>query len=176
MDGRVLAVQCPALVDLLPLLSAPPVYLLLGTLTDRAEDLPWLYGLLLGYRSPLTDELLESVADALVLSWCGVERWFATRLWEEALTMWPSLDGRMLSRGVDIAALAPARATRLVWVWLQEHHAQDKDKGDGWRRRLQTAPVPFSVRDRTRKPGPSTAAADANAFMSVYAATGGRVR
>lgn len=162
-----LQVQCPPVMDLVPLLSAPTIYLVLGTLTTP-EDRAWLYRLTVRHGSPVTDALLAEVADALVFTWCGVPRWFAQRLWEEVLGRWVGFDGELAGRGVDVADLPAARATRLVWATLARWHGHDKDKGESWRRRIEA--VPRSAVLTT--PAQADTAADAAPFMALLAAHG----
>ncbi len=157
------------------MLSAPTVYLLFGTLT-RTEDKAWLYRRLVPYGSPITDELLGEIADTLVFTWCGVPRWFARNLWSEVLGQWVGFEGQLTGRGVDVAALDPARATRLVWSTLTTWHSHDKDKGQSWRRRIEAEPLPMSARSRRATPSKQEASADADAFMTMFAAVGGRAR
>lgn len=165
-------VACPPVLDLVPMLSAPTVYLVLGTLTD-AEDRVWLYRQMVRYGSPVTDDLLAEVADALVFTWCGVPRWFARRAWEEVLGRWVGFDGELAARGVDVADLPAARATRLVWSTLARWHASDKDKGEGWRRRIESAPPPPRP---TLTAAPTADAEEGQTFMAMFAAVGGRAR
>lgn len=173
LDGRVLLVQCPPIWDLIPLLSVPTIYLLLGTITDRDARL-WLYQQVVAYNSRVTDDILNGAADELALSWCGLPRWFAARLWREALAEWPRFEGPLTGRGVDVTVLSPARATRLVWSTLIEWHSADKDHGEAWRRRIQAEPIPLLRRGR--RAVPADVAGDAAGFLSVYGAVGGRLQ
>lgn len=176
LDGRALLVQCPPVFDLVPLLKVPTIYLLLLTLEDEADQ-GWLYERVVAYDSGVTDELLARAADELVYSWCGVPRWFAARLWTEILEQWPRFEGPLIGRGVDVAALSPARATRLVWSTLSTWHGHDKDHGDGWRRTIQAEPVaPVRRGPGRRVPPPADAGADAAGWMDVFNMTGGRAR
>lgn len=157
------------------MLTAPTVYLVLGTL--RADDdKAWLYGQLLTYRSPVTDELLDKIADGLVFTWCGVPRWFAQRLWEEVLGNWAGFEGTLSSRGVDVGALPAARATRLVWSTLVNWHANDKDKGQAWKARIEVEPLPDPAVLRRTLKRPATDSGDGESFMAVFGAVGGRAR
>lgn len=193
LDGRVLEVQCPPVLDLVPLLLSPAVYVVLSTLTAPADqawvaerviprvaddDEPDDDGLLLP-RADIGDALLARIADALVWTWCGVPRWFAANLWEEAAGNWVNLDGHLLSRGVDLTALPALRATTLVWSTLRGWHAQDKDKGSSWRARIEAPPAPPRRVVRPPKSAPARESRDredADNFMSVFAAVGGRAR
>lgn len=155
------------------MLSAPTVYLIFGTLRNP-DDRLWLYRRIVRYGSPVTDELLDQVADALTLTWCGVPRWFAARLWEEALGQWAAFEGTLTGRGVDVSALPAARATRLVWATLSEQHSHDKDKGALWRTRIELEPVPAGVARRRARA--AELATEGESFMSMFAAVGGRAR
>lgn len=179
LNGRTLRVQCPPVFDLVPLLYVSPLYLLLSTLSAGADQL-WLLQQVMpkmrpGRRwpyAPVDDAMITTVADRLVFSWCGYERWLVLRLWDEALPNWVMLDGPLAGRGVDIAELPPTRATRLIWSQLREWHANDKDKGEGWRRQLETPPRPAPVR-RGAARAPAAAGDNAASFLSAFQAMGG---
>lgn len=167
-------VACPPVLELVPLLGAPPVYLLLSTLTDPLDRV-WIWRQIVHHRAPVGDELIDAIADALVFTWCGIERWFAARLWAEVIPRWPAFEGPLTGRGVDITAVDPARATRLVWSVLQSWHSGDKDHGDGWRHKMETPP-PVVLRAR---PAAAAAAAqdDGKSFMANFnRLQGGRAR
>ena len=181
LNGWVLEVECPPVLDLVPLLMSPTVYLVLSTLV-HPEDRQWVAERIIPYTDiddvpdddgvllplpDIDDELLGRIADALVWTWCGVPRWFAERIWEEAVANWVSLEGDLTRRGVDVSALPALRATRLVWSTLAQWHAQDKDKGNGWRARLEAPPPPPRPSSRRAKPSMSQDKADSDAFLSM---------
>lgn len=175
LNGRVLRVQCPPVLELVPLLYTPPLYLLLGTMTTSADQLWFLQQVMPAMRAghrypyaPVDDALITTAADRLVFSWCGYDRWLVTRLWEEALSNWVMIDGPAAGRGVDIAALPAARATRLIWSTLREWHANDKDKGEGWRRKLETPPVAPVRRGAARAAAAAAPGSNAASFLAAF--------
>lgn len=181
IDGRRMPVTCPPTLHLVSLLVAntsgdprgapEPVFLVMGTLA-RAADRAHVYRLILG--GDIDDALLADIADALAFSWTGMSRWFAVALWREALSVWSHIEGPLTGRGVDLAQVPPARATRYLWSTLSTMHASDKDKGEAWRRRITTEPAP-EIRRRVRTAAAvADRAADAEAFQAALNRFGGR--
>lgn len=162
LDGRVIHLTRPSVVDLVPLLLATsPVYLVLSTIRDP-EDMAWVYGRILDRNDRFGDPELDDIADALVKRIVGVERWTAEKLWREAHASWSVVDGDLLARGVDITEIDAARATSLLFNMLQKWRGDDKTKLEKWRRDLLTPPKRTMVK-------PATAESAASAWAQVQA-------
>ncbi|RDI32463.1 hypothetical protein DEU38_103196 [Rhodococcus sp. AG1013] len=131
IDGRVMEVTRPPLVELVNLVMAPtPTYLVLYTLT-RPEDRKYLVAQVFDRQSRIEIELLHDVADHLVLGWFGMPRWTVQEIWWRVLGSWAEIDGELAMRGVDLVSLEPARATHVAksllakWASSNEDHAQE---------------------------------------------------
>lgn len=108
------------------------------------DDVPALNELVAGiitHRVRETD--LNPIADALAYSWFGWKRWEARRLWEQALGMWPHIDGALITSGVDIETLPPDRATNAIFGirmrWWRE--GEDGEGLEKWINALTAEPM-----------------------------------
>ena len=132
--------KVPSLVRFVPMLLAKsPVFLVMGTLRD-AEDRRVVATAILDYHDPVDEVLLDTVADAIVKDWLGIDRWTAVRLWTQVYSMWGDVDGELLRAGVDLSELDIGRATSVVMRLLAEWNSGDKNKLEKWRRDLTATP------------------------------------
>ena len=132
--------KVPSLVRFVPMLLAKsPVFLVMGTLRD-AEDRRVVATAILDYHDPVDEVLLDTVADAIVKDWLGIDRWTAVRLWTQVYSMWGDVDGELLRAGVDLSELDISRATSVVMRLLAEWNSGDKNKLEKWRRDLTATP------------------------------------
>lgn len=136
-----LHLRVPTLVRFVPMLLAKsPVFLVMGTLRD-AEDRRVVATAILDWNDPVDEFLLDEVADAIVKSWLGVDRWTAVRLWTQVYSLWGDVDGELLRAGVDLSELDIGRATSVVMRLLSEWNSADKNKLEKWRRDLTAPPA-----------------------------------
>lgn len=170
LDGDVLIVERPPTATLVGLLLTHPVWLVLTTIVDE-EPRNRFYQELVRFDSRITDELVHDVADRLIESWFGMPRYRARLLWQEAASMWPQLDGELLGRNCDVAQLPAERATAVIYHRLSAMHANDKDKGERWRKALNETPL-AAVRKQAAEP----VSKDGEGFMAMLAMSGGRGR
>lgn len=95
---------------------------------------------------PRSDRLrVQWIADDLVRAVTGWNRWTLTRVWEQAMGMWPIIDGKAAMHGVSVTDLPFHRATALVYSTLTEMHSQDGDHYSKWLDDLDRPP-PRQVR------------------------------
>lgn len=140
IDGRVMNVTRPPLVELINLVMAPtPTYLVLYTLADR-EDRKFLVGQIFDRSSRIEIELLHDVADRLVVGWFGMPRWTVQEIWWRALGAWAEVDGELAMRGVDLTALDPVRATHVVKSLLTKWASSNEKRAEELSRDLTTEP------------------------------------
>lgn len=99
-------------------------------LCPRRVDRVWLLSRIAAPHSTVTLEVLHLVADRLIRSILGMERWTAEELWRATMANWSVLDGDMLLDGVDVIELPPARATSVVLALWRRRFRHDSD---GWR-------------------------------------------
>ncbi|WP_411815662.1 hypothetical protein [Gordonia sp. SND2] len=85
-------------------------------------------------------DVLDDVADTLVEKLIGWKRWEATFVWRKTIEAWPIVDGDLASRGVDITAIPPARATNTAYSWWRQNLGRDEQ---AWKK---------FTRDMTREP------------------------
>ncbi|MDH6279541.1 hypothetical protein [Prescottella agglutinans] len=140
IDGRVMEVARPPLVDLINFVMAPtPTYLVLYTLT-RPEDRKFLLSQIFDRQSRIEIELLHDVADALVRGWFGMPRWTVQEIWWRVLGSWPDVDGELVMRGIDLADLEPARATHVAKALLTKWASSNENRAEELARDLTTEP------------------------------------
>lgn len=117
-----------------------PLGFVIAGLDDRAM-LNHLFSGILQHRVRELD--LQRVADAIARAWFGWHRWEARRLWDQALEMWPHIDGALLTAGVDIETLPPDRATNAIFGvrmrWWRE--GEDAEGLDKWISTLTAQPM-----------------------------------
>lgn len=138
--------------------EAPPLRVALGVLLN---DDPWpdnplgfiiaglddrpalnrLFAAIVQHRVRESD--LQPIADAIARAWFGWHRWEARRLWDQALEMWPHIDGALITTGVDIETLPPDRATNAIFGvrmrWWRE--GEDAEGLEKWINALTTQPM-----------------------------------
>lgn len=140
IDGRVMDVARPPLVELINLVMAPtPTYVVLYTLV-RPEDRKYLVGQIFDRSSRIEIELLHDVADRLVLGWFGMPRWTVQEIWWRVLGAWPDVDGELSMRGIDLAGMEPARATHVAKSLLTKWASSSEAKAEELARDLTTEP------------------------------------
>ncbi len=140
IDGRVMSVTRPPLVELINLLMAPtPTWLVLYTLSE-VEDRKFLASAIFDRASRIEIELLHDVADALVHGWFGMPRWTVQEIWWRVLGAWAEVDGELATRGIDLTALEPARATHVAKSLLTKWAASDERRSEELHRDLVTEP------------------------------------
>lgn len=145
-DGRIIHLIRPSLIPLIAMiLSDSPVYIVLG-LTRDEKDRNAILKAIVDPSDPFGDEDLDLIADKLVKGFLGVERWTAERLWLEAVQNWTTIDGDLLSRGVDATKLDPARATSVIHRVVGKWHADDKTSFERWQQALVREP-PRTAKD-----------------------------
>ena len=145
-DGRIIHLIRPSLVSLVSMiLSDSPVYIVIG-LTRDDEDRSALLKAIVDPTDPFGDDDLDLIADRLVKAFLGIERWTAERLWLEAVQSWTTIDGQLLSYGVDLMDVDPARATSVVHRIVGKWHAENKADFDRWQQGLLREP-PRTARD-----------------------------
>ncbi|BDD81489.1 hypothetical protein TPB0596_12520 [Tsukamurella pulmonis] len=147
-----------------------PLGFLIAGIDDRAA-LNGLFSGILQHRVREAD--LQPIADVIARGWFGWHRWEARRLWDQALEMWPHIDGALISSGVDIEALAPDRATNAIFGvrmrWWRD--GEDGEGLDRWINELTAAPMRVTL-DPARI---DQAEIDAE-FAELFAASGGGMR
>ena len=177
IDGRpVRMAEAPPLRAALGVLlnDAPmrdcPLGFLLAGIDDRAA-LNSVFTGILQHRVRESD--LQPVADAIARAWFGWNRWEARRLWDQALEMWPHIDGALISSGVDIEALPPDRATNAIFGvrmrWWRE--GEGGEALDRWIGELTAKPMRVILAEAEDDQG----AIDAE-FDAAMGATGGGMR
>lgn len=144
LDGRVLHLKQPPLVSFVSLLLADePVFIVLGVLRDPADQ-QWLAARVLDPDGDFEERLLDEIADAVAEDWLGIKRWAAERVWREALGSWASVDAELQSKGCDVMALEPSRATSVIFRVLALRHQnteKDKTRLQRWQQEVNMAPA-----------------------------------
>lgn len=96
---------------------------------------------LVDHHRPLTLGDCDRIADMLVERITGWKRWEASRLWAQTIGAWPIIDGELLGRGVDLAALPPDRATNVAFGWWRAMLGKAKSgEWERWLRDLEREP------------------------------------
>lgn len=113
--------------------------IIVGTMRDT-HDVAWLIEETIR-GTYLTERRIDRIADALVENLFGQPRWVVQRLWLEALGLWRELDAELSARGVDVLALAPDRATNVVFGQLRRLHSGKEDELRSWIHQLEETPV-----------------------------------
>lgn len=169
LDGEafVIAGEWSALLRHLPLVDwhLPLLYDLLDDpdvdyLDDRLDD----------PDDGLTLRELRRVAESLVEAATGRRWWVAQRLIASVADEWAELDGALLLRGVDLAALAcssPARLCNVMYALIVEH--LDKKEREQFEFRLARPPHGVDVRETPVMSADEQGAA----FMAAMAALQG---
>lgn len=141
LDGRVMHVTRPPLVPLIGLvMSHSPVDIVLRTLRDQ-EDQQFLYLEIMDPESLIATNILQDIADTLVLEWFGMPRWTVQEIWWRVLGSWADVDGELTMRGVDLMTLSPARATATAKALLAKWVSADKDRAEELQRDLTSEPL-----------------------------------
>lgn len=177
IDGRpVRLASPPALKPALGVLLSDepwpdcPLGLILAGIDDP-DALNTLLGGVLTHRVRESD--LHPIADAVARAWFGWQRWEAKRLWEQALGMWPHIDGALITTGVDIETLAPDRATNAIFGvrmrWWRE--GEDSEGLEKWIDQLTAEPMRISL-----DPGRIDQDEIDAEFAAFVSATGGGMR
>ena len=139
-DGRVIHLIRPSLVQLVSMvLSDSPVFIVIGLARDE-DDRTALLKAIVDPHDPFGDDDLDRIADKLVKGFFGIERWTAERLWLEAVQNWSTIDGDLLSRGVDVVVLDPARATSVIHRAVGKFHSENQAMFDRWQSSLVREP------------------------------------
>lgn len=141
-----------------------PLPLALGALADR-EDRNTVLLALMNDEARLDD--FHLIADAVARLWFAWPRWSSRVLWRTALEAWPTVDGEMLLRGIDIETMEPGRATNALWALFRSWWG-GTDRWDGFVRQVQSEPPRL-----TSGGGSRTAEAAFEAFEAFAAALGG---
>lgn len=156
LDERVIHVQRPPTRQLIGLVLSEYAFRVVLASTRDPDDVAVLVNALLDPDDPLSSVLLDEIADGLVETWFGMPRWTVQRIWREAVELWRDVDGELGSRGVDVLAMPPDRATNAVYGVLRRWRSGDSVKFDRWLRDLDAPPQRSLAGDR----GADAAAAD----------------
>ncbi|MGW6376221.1 hypothetical protein ACWFRB_09180 [Rhodococcus sp. NPDC055112] len=171
LDGRVMHVTRPPLIQLIGLVMGyTPIHVVFGTLRDP-DDRQYLYAQVMDKSSEVDNDLLDDVADALVLEWFGLPRWTVQELWWRAIGQWADVDGNLALRGVDILQMSPQRATSTVRALLQKWVAGDDNRREQLRHDLETAPPRVARGEQHREVEAEEAAFDWNQALALVTAT-----
>lgn len=141
-----------------------PVPLSVRALAD-VDDQQALLMMLVHDQARLED--FHVIADAVARVWFKWPRWSARVLWRTAWDSWPTVDGELLMRGVDIETMEVGRATNTIWALLRSWWGST-DRWDSFVREVQSEPLRL-----TSGGGSVTAAAAMDAFDAFAAALGG---
>ncbi|MGV9742873.1 hypothetical protein [Nocardia farcinica] len=112
---------------------------IVGLCRDQA-DAAWLIPQILD-GTALPAPLLDEIADTLVANLFGQPRWVVQRLWREAIGVWREVDAELGQRGVDVLALAPDRATNVIYGVLHRRRAGKQEHLQRWISELEAAPA-----------------------------------
>lgn len=141
-----------------------PLPLALGALAER-EDRHTMLLALMNDEARLDD--FHQIADGVARLWFAWPRWSARVLWRTALEAWPTVDGEMLLRGIDIETMEPGRASNALWALFRSWWG-GTDRWDVLVRQVQSEPPRL-----TSGGGSQTAEAAYDAFEAFAAALGG---
>ena len=92
------------------------------------------------FEDGLDFDVIDHAADTLVERVVGWKRWEAAYVWSATLSMWPTIDGELTGRGVDVAVLEVGRATNTVYAWWRHALRHSKDGWKDFERDMQREP------------------------------------
>lgn len=145
LDGVFLSTRTPTTDQLLMPLLMPEDNRESGMLTTMLfctpTSWPRLAEAIMAPGSQVTLDYLQLVADRLVYSHIGIDRWVMQRIWQQAVGSWMLVDGELQLRGIDVLALPLNRATNALFALLRSWQAEDAEKLNKWRRQIETPPL-----------------------------------
>lgn len=164
-NGRVVHLQVPdtrALVDaLLTDEQASGLHVVLELVIP--EDRGRVYDLICERGSTASLAFFHRVADRLARVVLGVERWSAEFLWRRTIAMWTYVDGDLLSKGVELLDLPPARATAVTLAWWRSLHSNNVDGWKQFTREMEKEPRREVIRQAEAAAGQM----DAGTFAAI---------
>lgn len=146
LDGTFIRTRVPDTRVLVPALlvgdsgNTSGLYVV-GTFCAEPEW-PKLLAAIVAPSSPVDLDTLQVMADRIVETHLGIQRWVAERLWQQAAGSWMLVDGEFTMRGIDVLTLPAQRATHAVYALLRNWRSRGKEEElRAWQRKLETPPL-----------------------------------
>lgn len=144
LNGRALRVQVPSTIDLARAITrtdSEGAGLWCTTVCTHPADQPALFEQIIARHTPVTLADLDKAADTLVQRVTGWKRWEAAHVWSYTLGGWPTIDGDLMGRGVDLTTLPAGRATNTAYAWWQQRLGNDEQAWKKFVRDMERTPT-----------------------------------